>query len=602
MSPPATKEATGSYQVQLLGAFRLLDAQGNNCAPKGRKACALLALLIVAPQGTRARRWLQDKLWSDRAETQGNASLRQALSELRKAFGDNRDILASSGANLSIDLSRLNVDVLQLQEGTFSSELQPNDLPEFLEGVDLTDPEFEDWVRDQRSYWEDKLKAHLASQAGRDHTGESTALTSPLASSMEEELAAPLSDRTILAILPLENRTGEPRIDHFSEGLSEDLIERLSRLRWLAVISRSTTFTFQHGEQEDPREFAARLGARYVLQGAVRIYGDHYQMALRLVQCNNGFIKWFGRFEVDAGGAPSVLNEVVDEIVGTLDAKISAAEQQRALNVAPTSADFNNLIWRGRWHLHQLSKQDSLIAEDCFRQAHDLAPDAPEALVQLTWCLLWRLWATRGTLEDIHLVRELAQKAIKADNTDGRSFWLAGTAEVWLRRMPQARSLIEEAIRLSPSLSVAHAQLGGIYTLSGHPKKALAPLETALRLSPDDHHLFYLHGEQAMAYWMLGEWKLAAEKAELAISRRSTYWYAHMIKFSALLNMGDQEQASLARKDLFRARPDLQAEDVAWLPFSDSAWSDWFLKELGFEKPSDLRTPSDEQRNVVVDW
>ncbi len=582
--------------IQLLGAVRLLDRDGKDRAPKGRKACALLALLLVAPQGARARRWLQDKLWSDRGDAQGSASLRQALSALRKALGAQRDLLVSSGVNLSIDLSRVRVDVLQLLEGTLERDFQASDLPEFLEGVDVADPEFENWVRDQRSYWESKLQAFLAARGGRAESDPAQP------DSLPADGAASLADRTILAVLPLENRTGKPRIDHFAEGLSEDLIERLSRLRWLAVIARSSTFNYQHGDGAEPRDFAARLGARYVLQGAVRNFGDHYQMALRLVQCDNGFIKWFGRFEVNAGDAPGVLSEVVDEIVGTLDAKISAAEQQRARNVTVTSADFNNLVWRGRWHLHQLSRQDSLLAEDCFRQAHDLAPDAPEALIQLTWCLLWRLWATRGTLADIKRVRELAQKSIVADNTDGRAFWLAATAEVWLRRMPQARSLIEEAIRLSPSLAVAHAQLGGICTLSGEPEKALAPLETALRLSPDDHHLFYLHGEQAMAYWMMGQWSLAVQKAQLALGRRATYWYAHMIKFSALLNSGDSAQAALARNDLFKARPGLQAEDITWLPFSETVWCDRFLEELGFDKKAAEPRLPDPKSAVIVEW
>lgn len=220
----------------------MVDAQGKDCTPKGRKACALLALLIVAPQGTRARRWLQDKLWSDRGETQGNASLRQALSELRKILGSQKDLLISSGANLSVDLDRLQVDVLQLQASTLERDFQPNDLPEFLEGVDVSDPEFEDWVRDQRSYWEDTLKTFLARKVEAAETsGDVTSQEAVPSLGLEE--TAPLADRTILAILPMENRTGEPRIDHFAEGLSEDLIERLSRLRWLAVISRSSTFS-----------------------------------------------------------------------------------------------------------------------------------------------------------------------------------------------------------------------------------------------------------------------------------------------------------------------------------------------------------------------
>ncbi|MEM6550456.1 MAG: hypothetical protein AAF713_22470 [Pseudomonadota bacterium] len=134
---PQTTPASSAVQVALMGCFRVSAANGGDLTPTGAKSKALLALLAVAPGGKRSRTWVQDKLWSDRARTQGSASLRQCLVEIRKCLGIDADVLLANRLELALDLSRVEIDL--------------HGHGEFLEGLDVRDEAFEDWLRQERA-------------------------------------------------------------------------------------------------------------------------------------------------------------------------------------------------------------------------------------------------------------------------------------------------------------------------------------------------------------------------------------------------------------------------------------------------------------------
>lgn len=146
MSPEISK-----LRINLLGPFTVVRSDGTNGTPRGRKSCGVLALLATSPVHTRSRKWLQDKLWSDRGQDQAAASLRQCLVEIRRSLGFDRALIQADKSNVSIDSRRIEVDVdctasgIQRAMGGLGADL------EFLEGIDIRDSEFEDWLREMRS-------------------------------------------------------------------------------------------------------------------------------------------------------------------------------------------------------------------------------------------------------------------------------------------------------------------------------------------------------------------------------------------------------------------------------------------------------------------
>lgn len=135
------KDICPVIRIHLCGAFRVETGDGRDVSPKSAKACGLLALLAHSPRGQRTRVWLQDKLWSDRDREQGAASLRQALCRIRHDLGHCAGVVIATRGQVMLDLDRVEV------VGPASDRAGP----EFLEGIDIRDAEFEAWLRAERA-------------------------------------------------------------------------------------------------------------------------------------------------------------------------------------------------------------------------------------------------------------------------------------------------------------------------------------------------------------------------------------------------------------------------------------------------------------------
>ncbi len=558
----------------LRGAFRLDAADGRRIEISSKKGMALIGMLATAPSGERTRVWLQDRLWGSRQRLQAQSSLRRELSLLRRALNTGTDtVLLCEQHRVRLDLARFSIDI--------RAPLVAGAGGEFLEGLDVAGEEgFEDWLREERARHQPPVgrAAHApaapiieavdSGDAG-DAVGTGYRLVSP----------AEFSARPALAVLAFVNSTGDPGNSYLCEGLSEDLIDRLSRLRWLPVIARNSSFIFE-SDKTDLRTIGQELGAKYVLQGRLRAAVDGFALTASLSDAVSGYVIWSHRHGLPPRQSQDALDVLVADLVGVLDARIDYAEQARARGQRQNWLEFNNLIWRGRWHLNRLSREDSDLARALFDRALELEPNSPEALIQATFGLGWTLWARRAGREDTMRMRALAQRAIEADPNDGRGYLLAGVAEVWLRQPQRAHTLLERAIALNPSLAWAHAQHGCHYNLVGQPEMATASIKRAIRLSPNDPHVFFMAGELAMACGMLGQFGEAIDWADQSIVLRPGYWYAHMVKINALARRGEPAAGRRALDELRLAVPGFEPKYIDWIPFIDRTWNKWLHEGL----------------------
>ena len=542
------------FALNLMGSFRLLGPGGERIDIASRKGMAMGAMLALAEGGERTRGWLQEKLWGQRDRPQAQGSLRRELTHLRDHLNVGpKPLLICERQRVMLDLSLIDVDALMPNQGVpRQGGVSTGD---FLEGFDLAGEEgFEDWLREQRGLLEGSVAP------------------TPAPAPDVEPSPAGFGDRPALAILPFANLTADTAHDYLCEGLSEDLIDRLTRLRWLPVIARSSSFAFA-SDRVDLRVVGQKLGAKYVLEGRLKRTGGDLSIAVSLSDATSGYSLWSHRVPLPPDRSQDALDPLVAELVGVLDAQIDYAEQVRARGNRQNRLEFNDLIWRGRWHLNRLTRTDSELARRLFDQALELEPESPEAIIQQTFCMGWSLWAKRGGDAEVAEMRQLAHRAIVADPDDGRGHMLAGIAEMWLRQPGRARTLFERAIALNPSLCQAHAELGCHYNLVGKPAQAIAPLRLAQRLSPNDVHSFFFIGELALSHWMLGKWAEAIDHADQSLVRRPAYWYALVIKINALVGSGDLEAARRAHDELLTVTPDFTPAFIDWTPFIDRAWN-----------------------------
>lgn len=538
------------FELKLIGPFRLHAPDGARIAITGKKAQALIAMLAVSDSGERTRSWIQSQLWGSRAADQARASLRNELSTLRSLLNsDGQKLIDSDKNRVWIDLRRIRIDVL----GPVGSG---HDI--FLEGLDLSDEEgFEEWLRLER-----------ARMASRAVLLDATPL--PQAPSVMASLPAEFSALPALAVLPFANLTGDPEQGYLAEGLSEDLIDRLARLRWLPIIARASSFTYRDPES-DPRAVGVALGARYLLEGRLRKQGDGLLLHATLILSATGQIIWSGKLPLPfgVGSSDRMIDELLTHLAAILGAKIDQEEQMSALRKADSDLNVRELIWRGRWHLNRMTKADAAAARACFASALALEPTSPEAIIQNVWARVWELWTRRGSEDEIRDLRQMAQKAIVADCDDARGHMLAGIAEIWLHQPLRAEAMLRHAIELNPSLAMAHAQLGASLRVHDEHVAAIEAFRIAIRLSPNDHDMFFFASELAASLLMTGSYSEALAEADHAIARRGGYWFAHVVKVNALVRLDRLDEARLAHGELLKLRRDFKRDFLQWSPFAD---------------------------------
>ena len=385
--------------------------------------------------------------------------------------------------------------------------------------------------------------------------------------------------RPAVAVLKFQNQTGDSALDIAAEGISEDLIDQLSRLRWLPVIARSSSFG-QDPAKTDAKQIGLNLGARYLVEGRLRTAQSGFVLSVSTIDATNGKVIWSERFVLPESLSNESLSTVLGGLTAVLDTRIDHAEQSRAASRPATSRDVNTLIWRGRWHLNQMTSKDSKIARELFDEALQLEPDNPEVLVQAAWTMGWNIWAQRISPEDMGFWSRLARRAMQADPEDGRAHAVLGAAEMFQRNNAPALRLFRRAIELNPSLPQAHAFLGSGLYLAGRPDEAMASLTTSLRLNPNDPFAFHTLGDLATAHCMTGKWTEAIDLAQQSLIRRPGYWLAHLVTVNALVRSGEVDLSTRAAREMLGQCRGFTEADIDWLPFVDASWNAFFKDGL----------------------
>jgi TolB-like protein len=583
---------TKKCSLRLLGPFYLQNAAGQDITPNTQKWCALLAMLATAPNGRRSRKWLQDRLWSESNEQNGSVSLRQALFQIRRKLGVHEALLSSDKSVVHLELSQLDIDVLNVDHLAVNGA----EVPQFLEGLDVEDFEFEDWLREQREYWFNNLNARYSNRQFQHNEPNGVAESAQSSSGLASDplVLSPVVDAVIgrasnnqqkpknfaVAVLPLVNLTEDPQLDFIADGFAEELIDGLSRLCWLPVISRYSTFAFR-SRTPDLFAISDRLGSRYLVNGDLTKSGNELKVRVELNHMEDGSSVWASTFSLPGSLHSAVVNQALSEIVGKLDSSIDQYEQRMSVNPGYVASGYNENIWRGRWYLNKLTREDSIEARKYFDRALADNPEEPEALMQSAIWYLLQLWVNRGSVEDIQKVMPHLRKAQLANVSDSRGFTILGMAQLWMRNYKEAIDYFRKAIDLNPSSAKPHEQLGCCYYLTDNAKEAIPCLEEAIRLSPSDQHLFFPLGELAMSKLMVGELEESVECATQALVYRPNYWYPHLIRLEALQRLDRVDDYHYAKKSFERQQVKLGPRYFDWVPFEDKKWIEILKSHVG---------------------
>jgi DNA-binding SARP family transcriptional activator/Tfp pilus assembly protein PilF len=396
-----------------------------------------------------------------------------------------------------------------------------------------------DWVP-LRDHW----------QASRRVTVEPARIVPPEAASDARAVAEGRGRRRgSVAVMPFADTApaGERRV---ADGLTEDIITRLAKLRVLFVIARGTVYAL--GERGIGAQEAGRiLNVEYVVSGSLRRQAGGISIVVELAETETARIVWTDELDGVADDTFSVQDAIVDRIVAAIAEEIEAAEVNRAILKPPSSLDAWEAYHRGLWHMYRFNQQDNREAELLFGKAIRLDPTFARAYAGLSFTHFQNAFLdlTPDRARQIELAFEAAGRSVGADDRDPAGHWAMGRA-LWLRGVErESFAELERSIELSPNFALGHYTLGFVHSQMGDPGTAIAETNHSRALSPFDPLQFAMLASRALAHIRRGELEEAAEFAVKATGRPNAH--AHILAIAAssmsLVNRRDEARKFVAR-------------------------------------------------------
>ncbi len=345
----------------------------------------------------------------------------------------------------------------------------------------------------------------------------------------ERAIDLTLPGKPSIAVPPFNNLSGDPEQDYFADGISEDIITAPSRMRWLFVISRNSSFTFK-GRVAETKEVSRELGVRYVLEGSIRKAGRRVRITGQLVDAATGHHIWAKKYDGDLEDVFSLQDDITASISTTLISEITHAEIARVRKKHPGSFDAWDHYIQGLPLMHQLAPEANEKAKRELQDAIDIDPDFVPPHVGLAWCCALEAlhgWRRRGR-DSLDQVSRHARTAMALDDNDPRAHCALALAHFWLGRSSEAVATALRAISLDANMPEAHGILGCALAISGSTGEAFESLERALRGSPRDPMRWFWHHGMANAHFAAENYQKAIEwtrlTADLGPGWHSAIW------------------------------------------------------------------------------
>ena len=274
----------------------------------------------------------------------------------------------------------------------------------------------------------------------------------------------PLPDKPSIAVLPFQNMSGDPDQEYFADGMVEDIITALSRIRWLFVIARNSSFTYK-GQAVDVKQVGRALGVRYVLEGSVRRGGNRVRVTAQLIDALSGAHVWAERYDRDLSDIFAVQDEITASVAGVIEPALAEAEQQRALRKPTESLDAWEAYQRGMWHFNKYGAEENRTAQGFFRQAMAIDPNFSPAHYGYALALQWDVWhySTRSLLEVQGPARAEASRAVALDDKDAMGHAVLAHMLLWGSEWEPAIAEARTALaltRTAPSSRLSRGSAG----------------------------------------------------------------------------------------------------------------------------------------------
>ena len=266
-----------------------------------------------------------------------------------------------------------------------------------------------------------------------------------------------LPDKPSIAVLPFTNMSSDPEQGYFADGVVEEIITALSRIRGLFVIARNSSFAYK-GRPVDVKQVGREPGVRYVLEGSMRKALSRVRIAGQLIDTSTGAHLWADRFDSALEDIFDLQDQVTASVVGAISPKIEQAEIERARRKPTESLDAYDYFLRGMASLHQGTRESIDEALRLFYRSIERDPVFASAHGMATWCYGLRKWNgwTADQAQEMTKCARLARQAVALSKDDAVALCTGGFAlAFYVGDVPDGAAFIDQALALNPNLAIA---------------------------------------------------------------------------------------------------------------------------------------------------
>jgi adenylate cyclase len=364
-----------------------------------------------------------------------------------------------------------------------------------------------------------------------------------------------LPDKPSIAVLPFTNMSGDPEQDYFADGMVEDIITGLSRIKWLFVIARNSTFAYK-GRTIDVKQVGRDLGVRYVLEGSVRKAADRVRITGQLIDTATGAHVWAERYDRKSDDIFALQDEMTLSVVGAIEPTLRLAEVERAKRKRPDSLDAYDLVLRAIPDVYSRMPEGSKRGLVLLERALALDPNYALAHACAAECHHTLFLRGGGHQEDRTAAVRHAQVAIAHGQDDALALGLAGFV-IGMDGHDRAAAFaaFEAALAVSPSTALTYILGSVILGFAGEAERAIEWGERGLRLSPLDPWRSSAFISFAFGHFHRGRYEEAAAAARKAVQSSPGFSICHLVLAASLAKLERIEEARAAAARVLELLP-----------------------------------------------
>jgi adenylate cyclase len=401
------------------------------------------------------------------------------------------------------------------------------------------------------------------------------------------ESASASSNRPSIAVLPFQNMSGDPEQEYFADGMVDEIITGLSRIKWLSVTSRNSSFIYKN-KPVTVKEVAEKLRVRYVLEGGVRKSGNRVRITAQLIDAETDSHLWAEQYDRLLEDVFALQDEITMCVVGAIEPSLRKAELDRVKRQRPNTFSAYDLLLRSQQFVFAGMPKEAAQAIPLLEDALKLEPDYSVAHAYLSWCYHSRFG--RGGLreEDRLAAIHHARSAIALGNDDAQALAIAALVLAYDgHETTTALKVFDRALEISNSNIFVLCWNAAILAWTGKTELAIERAQRALRLGPFDSLRWRAHHALAVAYFHCQRYADAADAARNVIDANPVYSIPRALLTAALIRLGQVEEARAMAKTVLEYDPSFtisgtsrysELEPAVFRPLAD-AWREAGLPE-----------------------